>query len=190
MDIKWKVLNFIFVLMPKVLIWAGMLLAGTIFLMETQGIDNIVVNSTALGFVLCIDELFFELLTSDTCKKILQRIEAFPLFDLQYEEDMEDDAVLVRHMEKTMACSCFASVKAWSNMLPINLVLASGLWIGVMAYYYGTRCQLTEDGIWVSRSMYLPKGVGLTLFQAMLPTLFRPQTEDEPYWTMPDRQEN
>lgn len=181
---KWKIFNAMFVLAPKVVIWASMLMAGTNFLMETSGINNIIVNSTALGFVLCIDELCFELLTSAMDRIIVERTEGLPLFELNDEDD--DEAVINMHFENTHRCRIKTVIISIFHMVPFNFWVAFGLWAALMFHYYYSRCHLTADGQWVSDEMYLPKDTRLTLLQAWMPGWFPYEMESDPYWEMPD----
>merc|ERR1711959_69661 len=60
----WKVINFIIVFVPKLVIWYNLTFAGIYFLMETAGIVDQLVNSTALGFILNISKMFLERMSS------------------------------------------------------------------------------------------------------------------------------
>merc|ERR1712216_734734 len=64
MSMGWKIWNFVFVCLPKIILWWLTASYGTSFLMETSSIDGIIVNSVALGFLLTFDELITDNLMS------------------------------------------------------------------------------------------------------------------------------
>merc|ERR1711939_311492 len=59
MPLTWKVINFLFVLLPKVVIFKSTAETGTTFLMESAGIADVIVNAVALTFVIGISQLAF-----------------------------------------------------------------------------------------------------------------------------------
>jgi hypothetical protein len=82
MPFRWKLINLCFVVLPKVYIWLLMVDIGTLFLMETAGIEDMIMNAVALSFILSIDELICSGLFSDTSKHMLETIEPLPLFEV------------------------------------------------------------------------------------------------------------
>ena len=45
MPIKWKFINFFFVLLPKFYIWLVTVDAGIVFLLETAAIEEMIINA-------------------------------------------------------------------------------------------------------------------------------------------------
>ncbi|CAJ1426912.1 unnamed protein product [Effrenium voratum] len=60
----WKIVNVLLVLVPKMMLWEMTASTGINFLMETGGIDDIIVNSVALGFMLQLDEVLTDAMMS------------------------------------------------------------------------------------------------------------------------------
>merc|ERR1712014_134148 len=81
MPLKWKLFNAFILLVPKAMIWQLTVTTGIVFLMETAGIDDLVVNSVALTFILDIDELCCKTLTEEYICGLLSRVRPFPLFN-------------------------------------------------------------------------------------------------------------
>merc|ERR1719272_2240747 len=75
----WKFINFMFVLVPRFMLWQFTCRTGILFLFETASIENTIVNTTALCFILDIDELFFEVFSTDLTKHMLDILEGFQL---------------------------------------------------------------------------------------------------------------
>merc|ERR1719161_2717950 len=82
MPLSWKIINAMFVLLPKLLIFKITAETGTNFLMETAGIDDLIVNSVALGFILNIDEMLFDHIMTWEERKMLDEVEDFVPYDL------------------------------------------------------------------------------------------------------------
>merc|ERR1719310_2605160 len=75
MPIIWKVLSIILICVPKLMLWKLTITAGTTFLFETGGIEDVIVNSVALTFILGIDELMFENLMSTSVRAMIDKVE-------------------------------------------------------------------------------------------------------------------
>merc|ERR1719183_3113366 len=81
MPLKWKILNVIWLLIPRIFIWRMLTMAGVHFLMETAAMVDQIVNTTALSFVLTTDELIFERLAAQATRHIMSVLEDYQLFD-------------------------------------------------------------------------------------------------------------
>merc|ERR1719253_728515 len=86
MDMKWKVINFVIVVVPKTFIWVTLVSTGIDFLMETPGITDLVVNCIALTFILDIDEAVFQKLSTISSKHMMENLEDLDLYDIEEEE--------------------------------------------------------------------------------------------------------
>merc|ERR550534_467493 len=182
MPLGWKIVNFFGVFAPKLILWFMTLLAGFTFLMETSGIDSIIVNSTALGFILSIDELLFSSLSTPTGLHMMERLEAMPLYDLSMEEELEDELVLARHEDMKARGSPWSCV---TSMIPGKLLLVIIIWLLALADYYHGNCEQSEDGTWVSKRLYVPTSITLSLCEAFFPSLCPQEHHADPVWVMP-----
>merc|ERR1712070_692428 len=79
MPLYWKLINVLVVIPPKALLWKFTVRSGTLFLMETAAMQDLIVNSTALGFIMNIDELLFATITSDKVRYMLTIIEPYAI---------------------------------------------------------------------------------------------------------------
>merc|ERR1719343_1114368 len=91
MPLLWKFLNFLFIALPKSLIWWTLSTSGIHFLMETAGIVDLVVNCMALTFILQVDEMIFERLATVAAKYIMANLEDMPLFGPPPEETEDEE---------------------------------------------------------------------------------------------------
>merc|ERR1712151_23978 len=75
----WKVFYVMCVLLPKFLLWQLTCSSGVDFLMETASVDDLIVNSVALGFLLTMDELVTGALMPAAANRLLEMCEDVPL---------------------------------------------------------------------------------------------------------------
>jgi len=185
MPMKWKVINVVFVFMPKCAIWWTLTSSGFHFLMETAGIVDLVVNCMALAFVLSLDEMCFERLATQATKHIMLQLE-----DIQFEvpEDNETDEVLLsrfRHLE--LGLSDRRWWRAFMLILPKRMIFIAILMFAFLGKYYINNCIRQKDGSWVSRPMRLPDDVSYNPFTFMYDFLLSWKTET--FWEMPEDSE-
>jgi len=185
MPMSWKVINLVIVYLPKAFLWLCILLAGTSCLLNTSGIDDMLVNSTALGFVLNIDELVYMTMTDSLAKTLLEKLESYPLYDVARHEEMDDEQALHAHHENENNATVRQKFRSMCRIIPGNAVVCFILWVGVIAEYYHANCEQTSDGTWVSKEMHLPRSVAVGLSQALFPSMFAIDSEEAPYWSMP-----
>jgi hypothetical protein len=176
----WKVINAMVLLVPKFLMWYWTLCAGADFLSETSSINNTIVNSTALAFILNIDELLFTVMTTDATRHIMQNIEGVTLYDQEREENLPDDEVMKeyeRTRSQTLLQLCIA-------MVPFRLVCNVGLVFFAIVAYYTEHCDRDPaSGLWVSKSMHYPTSVDYKPLEDFFPLIFPKEELKEPYWT-------
>merc|ERR1719456_1045051 len=79
---RWKVVNYLAIVIPKLMLWVFTVNAGIRFLMETAGVVDLILNSVAMGFILEIDELIADRLSNDATKHVMATVEDFPLYDV------------------------------------------------------------------------------------------------------------
>lgn len=182
MPLLWKVLSATFILAPKLLIWKMTIQTGIMFLMETPTIDNIIVNSVALAFILSIDEMICGNMMSEPAKAMLNKLEELQIFD-DMEDKSEQQLVEDHSMEETITNLKWKEVIA---LIPHKLIIVVLLtMLGIWEYYYA-NCRTTAEGHRVSLDVALPKSVDFNFLNAFFPRLVPLETEADPFWTMPE----
>eukprot|EP00913_Durusdinium_trenchii_P012393 g11634.t1 len=173
MPLHWKIINLFVIIIPKLLLWWLTAQSGTTFLMEreTSAIDNMVVNSVALAFILQIDELLCSELMSETTKTLLDMVQDYELHG--YTEANQD---YEKHLDAD-----------WSwyeimSLVPYKLVVVLLFTMLFVRLYYWTHCVQNEDGGYVSREMRHPLTTHFSFLCAFFSSIFKPQTENEPFW--------
>ncbi|CAJ1395511.1 unnamed protein product [Effrenium voratum] len=189
MPLHWKIINIFVIVIPKFMLWSLTAQSGITFLMETSAIDDMVVNSVALAFILQIDELLCSELMSETSKQILEMLEDYELSGFEEAnavERMREDELLQEYQ------SNLASEWSWREMasfVPYKLILVLVFTFGFVELYYSVHCVRSEDGGYVSREMHLPLSTRFS-FWAFFGFFFPMAKEDEPFWVMPHAQSN
>jgi len=185
MPAKWKVANFLFIVVPKFLIWVVLAVSGNYFLMETAGITDVIMNSVALTFILNIDEMIFACFTTVSVRHIMSRMEEYELFSVEAEEAETDDEVLHRfHREEFGPGSWCIFLKRLNPKRLINVVIFMAIFN--ISYYYAS-CEQRADGSWTSKPIYMPTNVTFNPVAWVLPIpAFGWHQSSEPSWTMPE----
>lgn len=183
----WKFVNFTFVFVPKLVLVFYTLKAGIYFLMETAGIDDLIVNSVALGFLMNLDELITSALMSQETRTLLDVCEELEIeTEPATTKEFTDDTLVEEYCEENNS-SLHCMLKAIWNLLYyklFNALLVCVITAYFVASYYLTKCE-RKNGTWVSRTMYLPTGMSYNLLNTFLPNWFPITVEETPYWTMP-----
>eukprot|EP00929_Paragymnodinium_shiwhaense_P005260 TRINITY_DN10697_c0_g1_i1.p1 TRINITY_DN10697_c0_g1~~TRINITY_DN10697_c0_g1_i1.p1 ORF type:complete len:642 (-),score=142.35 TRINITY_DN10697_c0_g1_i1:62-1987(-) len=184
MSMFWKVVNILVVLLPKIVLWKITADAGVTFLMETSRIEDLIVNSVALTFVLNIDEMMFELM-SDATKMCLSSSSDLLLYDYEVEESLPEEEIMeIYGRQQELRHSGLWDL---ASFFPKKLFVACALTIWFVMEYYFSHCQYIGSWTWFSKDMYLPQGVTLTWATALLPSVFDVPRESEPFWQMPSK---
>mmetsp|Transcript_70509 Transcript_70509/g.181708 ORF Transcript_70509/g.181708 Transcript_70509/m.181708 type:complete len:546 (+) Transcript_70509:141-1778(+) len=181
MSIPWKILNFIIVLVPKLLLWLALVASGVHYLMETAGIMDVVVNAMALTFVLDVDEMVFERLMNTTVKHILGQLNDMPRFDTSREENELDQEVVDRYEAEELGKGRWRKI---TLLIPKKLVIVVIMQAFFMWTYYARNCDRQEDGSYISKEMHLPEDISyqpLSLMFGLAPTEVK-----EPFWPYPE----
>lgn len=181
MPAGWKVVTMIVVILPKFCLWVFTLRTGITFLMDTADIVDTIVNTTALGFILSIDELIFATITTSQTRFMMGALEGYSKKDSVHQDPGEgddgDDEQLIEQ----------SGVKQWKlrRAFPRRLILCLVLWgVGVYEYYW-RKCVRGSDGAFVSIDMFLPKSTDYSYLSAFFPYMFPVPHEDKPFWSMP-----
>lgn len=180
----WKAFNVAFVLVPKVVLWILTAESGVTLLMETSGIEDLIVNSVALSFVLSIDEMICETMMSDASKAMLDKCEDFTLYDEAAEDALPDEAVLAKYGEQQkLKYVRFIDIPM---LFPPKLLVVLLMTATFVFLYYYDHCDWSEEHRFFSKKMYLPQSVRFSFLQAAFSRIFRVESASEPFWKMPD----
>jgi len=180
MPLRWKLFNLAAIIVPKLWIWRTTAKNGVMFLMETAGIENVIVNVTALTFILNLDEMIFENFSHSVLHHILGSLEPLdndPDAD-QTEAQTTDDAFLHLQRDRRLGSSHWL---LFPYRVFLNLIF-SGLFI---AEYYFWHCEQSETGGMVSRAMSLPTEQVYPWLSFALDPFLREGQLEESYWQMP-----
>mmetsp|Transcript_4760 Transcript_4760/g.8428 ORF Transcript_4760/g.8428 Transcript_4760/m.8428 type:complete len:474 (-) Transcript_4760:116-1537(-) len=185
----WKSINFVLVFVPKCWLLLYTLKAGTGFLMETAGVDDIIVNSVALGFLLGLDELITEAMLSVEARTLLELCEDLTIESTGEEKDsMLHSQILEKYHDgqRFTGSGWLSFFKGLFLHKFLTLYLVAGLSAyNIWVTYYWNHCEY-KDGRWVSKPMFGPKKMALSWLNAFLAPFFPLETFDKPYWTMPE----
>eukprot|EP00929_Paragymnodinium_shiwhaense_P034926 TRINITY_DN18954_c0_g1_i1.p1 TRINITY_DN18954_c0_g1~~TRINITY_DN18954_c0_g1_i1.p1 ORF type:complete len:469 (+),score=95.75 TRINITY_DN18954_c0_g1_i1:270-1676(+) len=188
MPMRWKIFNWVCICSPKAVLWFTLCRIGVAFLMDTAAMDDLIVNSVALGFISSIDELFFLTLTKDAVRYMMDATGKFDLYDCSEEEEMTDEQCLEWQLRYDNRPQSLMSQII--GFLPLRLLVAT-FWMGVFIVdYYMNSCQRGEDGTWVSRPQYTPEhGWYFPLYRVFFPDwmlrLLGQQESGDPFWVPP-----
>lgn len=190
MPMKWKIINSTLIVLPKALLFKQTAETGITFLMETSGIQDIIVNSVGLAFILNLDELIYSALMSEEEGHIVELCEDYPLYDLTSScvgdiSSLSDAEVLERY-EQTQKLTGFL-LSDLKVIIPQKLLCAALCCCLLVLLYYQKNCQMSAEGRLVSKDMYLPKDATYSWQTAFLPNVFDIEREETPFWKMPSR---
>jgi hypothetical protein len=168
MPLRWKIFNFCFLLCPKVMILHFVLREGSVLLMETAGIMEMILGAMSLTYLLSMDDMFFEYFSTQPAQVIMKRLR--PVVD------HADEARIRRN------------IPAWNILLsffPLRFCTVVLFAMGYILLYYSTKC-VWRDGRFVSKDMHLPERstyhISDFMFDSILHTLHR---SDKAFWTWP-----
>lgn len=176
MPLRWKIINSIFILGAKFMLWKLTAEVGITFLMETQTISDCIVNSVALSFMLHMDELILMTLTSGKITSCLEKCN-------QYSPAETTSVAWQSRIEKPIDNSFFANIQLG---IPWELMASLLLCAFFIRDYYTTHCDWTWDGWWYySKPLFVPTTTAYPLWRAFLPDLFPVPSQSTSSWTMP-----
>lgn len=190
---RWKVVNYVAIVIPKLMLWVFTVNAGIRFLMETAGVVDLILNSVAMGFILDIDELIADRLSNDATKHVMAEIEDFQLYDadeiLAGEPTLEE---LDEFDRKEAGSSPLTDPWFWLLIFPRRLLIITAVAVVFYLIYFYENCQVTEDGSYVSKPLYLPVttminplNIFIAPFSAFIPGGVV-QKEPTPVWSAPN----
>merc|ERR1712232_1410577 len=161
-------------------------MGGTVFLMETSGIEDTIINTAALSFIISVDELLCSALFNDTAKHMLENIE--PLVHISDELTTMTDMEAYEKNQASREWSLF-SLKLYRMLFPVRLFLMVSVTGFFIWKYYFEHCNLTSDGSYVAKDVFLPKSYVMPIFSFLFspfPGIFSVETQETAAWRMPD----
>jgi len=167
MPIGWKVFNACFMLAPKCVIMHYVLREGTVMLMDTAAIMDMILGAMSMSFLLNVDETIYVIFASTPAKHIMGKLKPFN----QNSQDKSDGKVTWEHLLRTF--------------FPVRAVIVAVIMIIYVKAYYYTKCQQV-NGQWVSKDMFTPKTSDYHMFDFIFDTFFQTvKRSSQPFWTMP-----
>lgn len=190
MPLTWKLINVILVVFPKAMLWKLLTETGITFLMETGAIDDIIINSVGLSFILDLDAMIGTSLMSEETVNMVNATENFELYDETTScvgdvSLLSDHELLAKHHE-TQSLRSWSCADTWA-LFPAKLFATIALTAFFVCEYYWKECQVYKEGDtirMVSKTMFAPMSLRFTWLNAFLPMMFPLETESEPYWEM------
>lgn len=180
MPLRWKITHLVAVLLPKSLICQVACRSGTVFLMETAGIEDVIVNAVALMFIMQLDNMVYDHMFGRATRLIMDRVE-------DWHNPVVVEVSLARGAKHTLRRGIREIWHSFNGRLESVCILTAVF----MLDYYSSHCiQVGKDwtgliGGWVARPAYFPKSINLSPLAAFFPSVFEVEEESTPYWTMP-----
>jgi hypothetical protein len=184
MPLKWKVVNLLLVWCPKVYLWLLTVDIGVVFLMETSKIEDMIINSVALAFILGIDEVIFASLMPSMSIYMMDRLEDFSSEDAEENTYWAKDAVQ-RHEEDLQWT--VTTIGLYLRIIPLRLVLIALICVVFMTKYYMESCRRRPDGSLTAKDVSFPVNDDLPFWSFLLgpiPGMTSVEVEDTPVWQM------
>jgi len=173
MPLRWKIINIALIIVPKFWLWRMTTRGGITFLMETAGIESVIINVTALTFILNLDEMIFELFSHKCVHHILEKMEPYHINDSP-EDQTSEEAFKALRKDSKRRCRC--------DLFPYRLVLAVVLTVAFIWEYYATHCMASPRGGTVSQPVSLPMSELYPVLSFILPMWFPPEEQPNPFW--------
>merc|ERR1711907_384095 len=115
----WKVVNYVLVWFPKMYIWILMVNVGTVFLMETAAIEDMIINSATLAFILNIDELIFANIMPEMTSYVMENIEDYVIAGIEDDTYWSKDAVAKHEQDLNWS---LRTMGFWQRIMPARLL--------------------------------------------------------------------
>jgi hypothetical protein len=185
MPLHWKIINVVFVLLPKLYIWFLTADIGIVFLLETPTIEAMVINAVALGFILSIDETLICGLMPPAVKILLSSCQEYALF-----ENMGTETDRQAYQENAKDTTWSArSPQLYAQIVPPRLFFVFLITSFVICKYYTENCTPSYDGGLVSTPVHLPKSSQMSFLSFLFgpfPNMFHVDVVTDSVWEMPE----
>eukprot|EP00931_Biecheleriopsis_adriatica_P073235 TRINITY_DN47567_c0_g1_i1.p1 TRINITY_DN47567_c0_g1~~TRINITY_DN47567_c0_g1_i1.p1 ORF type:complete len:489 (-),score=75.81 TRINITY_DN47567_c0_g1_i1:74-1540(-) len=205
----WKLINFFVLFLPKTILVFSTAKAGSVFLMNTAGITNLIVNSVALNFLLDLDNLMTHALMDAGTLRMLEMVEDMDLEGhdggngddeedkaasrskrkrhVQIQDRSKDTEMIERIAQEQHLGSCASFWRLLVNVLYhklYNLLMVCAMMLFLMANYYTTHCE-PKQGQMVSKPLYPPLSMNFDLLHFFLSMFFPLPVGSNYSWKMP-----
>jgi len=182
MPLHWKIINVVCVVFPKIYIWILMVDLGILFLMETAGLESMIMNTVALAFILEVDEVIGSTLFTGMAARMLQSLEPLELFEpVGSDRDMD---IWERHeMNRKVS---FCSIRLFNKTFPKRLVGIIAVTAFFHCKYYLEHCRQKRDGSWIGFDLHLPVHETLGILSFLfgpVPEMFAVPVRPEILWS-------
>lgn len=139
----------------------------------------------ALCFILSIDELLLATMASTTTLYILDHLENYENED-DYVADNETDAeVLARYRQEELVWrGPLVFIRKFLWLFPYRLCMMLALLLGWLAVYYNINCKRDSEDTFVSKDLYLPTSLDVSLLQLLFGG-GAGEVERKPVWFFP-----
>jgi len=178
----WKLVNLIFIVMPKIMIWCCLVSCGFRFLMETSGISDCIINCIALTFILDLDEMIFNRMSTQAAKTIMSKLEDYALYSIEAEEAESVEETLQRCRKEGQEKSLASKL---SFLIPRRFFMILIVCIVFICKYYYHNCDIAKDGSIISTSIYIPRHAALSPLGFLFGVHSEHANTDKISWKMP-----
>jgi len=180
MPLHWKAVVFFIVFLPKLALCHYVLLEGTLLLMDTSGIMDSVLGALSMSFVLGLDEMLYNAMTSSAAVSIMLQLEK-AVEEEELAQEKRDEAG--QQMAHDISWCSWSLIR---QIIPVRIVVTMavmGLYVG---RYYEFKCKWSDEWhLWVSKDMYTPSRASYSLSDFILNGFFQTVGHtDEPFWSM------
>lgn len=157
----WKCINVMTVVIPRAMLWCGVCRGGTMLLMESSDLTDMIVNTVALNFILDINKFLFQAYELRATKHFLNVLVDYKMHDQSNGLHTQSD-LLSWNMTSLEVC------KLAAKLFPHRLLLAVAIASWFIFEYYSHYCERSADGTWISKVLREPDNVK-SVVMAMLP---------------------
>merc|ERR1712167_134296 len=119
----------------------------------------------ALTFILNIDEMICETLTTSATRFVLEHLEEMPLYDDSEHEGMSYEESIGHH-ETGGNNDLLRNIRF---AFPMKLCVTIALTALIVGEYYMRNCNKTEDGRYVSVTMHFPASISYSVLAFLFP---------------------
>jgi hypothetical protein len=172
----WKIINFCIVVVPKMVLTFCTVSTGVDFLMETATIDDMIVNSVSLGFILTLDELITDGLMCEEINELLDKCEPFDRNNCVHLKAQKNFAKVEEQRIYGLKLLVYLTRYKLHKLVTAFMLTAVVVW-----KYYRTHCEWRGEH-WVSSAMYLPKSTYFSVWNYFFYWLHPVDFVTEPYW--------
>eukprot|EP00928_Gymnodinium_smaydae_P035644 TRINITY_DN25049_c0_g1_i1.p1 TRINITY_DN25049_c0_g1~~TRINITY_DN25049_c0_g1_i1.p1 ORF type:complete len:570 (+),score=40.81 TRINITY_DN25049_c0_g1_i1:60-1769(+) len=212
MPMLWKLFNVVFIIVPRILIWIGLAIAGITYVMETDEILNAIMNAMVLTFILQTDEILFQAFVTEPMKIIMEKLEQYDGHQAHSMDAAEEE--LTKEVQSSAeeplnghgAEEYEIYLKQQARDEGLAEEYGEGLMRNVMwklvrrfvfdvlpvftchrlfvSVYYAKYCVWQDDGSYVSKPMFLPVDLSFRPLASMFS--IDPSLASTPFWSMPE----